>query len=148
MSEKIFSVKEKTRDAWARLWPEVAGKGTGGALNLYSEALRSAELSPFDKGLDPWQSAQLLVKLRNHLVHFKPATVSLDGRQKLAVGLGPRVGPNPLSSNEAEVDGWLSADCAKWAVRSVLSLVDDFATQTGAKPNYQLVLDDLRRNNP
>lgn len=50
--------------------------------------------------------------------------------------------------NDADVDGWLSGGCARWAVDSALEFVAEFATRTGARPNYQTSPDDLPKKNP
>lgn len=147
-TEKLSSVTDQALRAWGGLWEALEQGNTGSALRYYSAALISAGFPPFEQGQEPWQSAQLLVRLRNHLVHYKPATIYTDAPETLADGLRAKVTANPLSSNRAEVDGWLSAACADWAVGSAIALVEEFATRTGARPNYQLALNDLRTKNP
>ncbi len=147
ITEKLEGVDSEVRRSWAGIW-EALGQGeTGRNLERYQAALIAAGVEPFDKGAEPWQSAQLLVQLRNHLVHYKPATVYSDEPEKLVTRLEHKLDPNPLSTNTGQVDGWLSAECARWAVDSAVALVGAFADRTGARPNYMTTLDNLRRDN-
>ena len=147
-SEKIAGVSDDVRKRWAGLWEALDRGLVGRILDRYQAALISAGAVPFNKGEEPWQSASLLVSMRNHLVHYKPETVFADEPEKLVLQLRGKVEQNPLSTNEGEVDGWLSSDCARWALTTALAFVEEFAAKTGTRPNYQLVLEDLRAKNP
>ncbi len=82
ITERLEGVDSEVRRSWAEIW-EALGQGeTGRNLERYQAALIAAGVEPFDKGAEPWQSAQLLVQLRNHLVHYKPATVYIDEPEK------------------------------------------------------------------
>lgn len=144
--KKVANVDANTARGWKALW--LALSDSGRALSRYQAALIVAGLDPFDEGAEPWQSAQLLVQVRNHLVHFRPETVSPVDPLNLSNRLKGRFEPNPLPGNHWDLDGWLGATCAEWAVKSARALVDDFATRTKAMPHYQIALDELRMNNP
>ena len=144
--KKVANVYADTARGWKALWKALGDSGS--ALSRYQAALIVAGLDPFDEGAEPWQSAHLLVKVRNRLVHFRPETVSPVDPLNLANRLNGRFEPNPLPGNDWDLDGWLGANCAEWAVKSAKALVDDFATRTKATPHYQIALDDLRMGNP
>jgi hypothetical protein len=148
ITEKLGGVDPTVIRSWAGLWTALDAGNSGSALKRCQAGLMVAHQPPLDEGSEPWQSAHLLVQLRNHLVHFRPETVSQSQPQKLVKRLRLNVHRNPLSNNSAELDGWLSASCASWAVRRAVPLIEAFATRTGARPNYQLTLEDLRNKNP
>ena len=148
VTEKIIGVSADVRRSWSGLWVGLDSGGVGRTLDRYQAALVLADAERFDLGSEPWQSMRLVIDLRNHLVHYKPQTVFSDTPSRLAAGLRGHVAPNPLSTNRADVDGWLSGACAGWAVDSALAFVGDFAARTAARPNYLVVLDDLRESNP
>jgi hypothetical protein len=145
ITEKLDQVPEIVIRGWATLWRELEGVGT---LGRYQLALLVARRDLFDKGAEPWQSARILTQVRNALVHFEPQTVSEEAPRRLAAGLSSLVSPNPFSSNRWDLDGWLSANCASWAVFSAQSFVEEFAQRSGVRPNYMLTLNDLRLRNP
>ena len=148
LTEKLADVGGRTICAWAGLWEALDSGGIGNALRYYKAALLAAGKPIFDTGAQPWQDAKLLVDLRNYLLHYKPSSAYADEPERLVGKLQRSVDPNPLSTNASSVDGCLSAGCAEWALDSAVALVSAFADTTGAKPNYQLALDDLRANNP
>jgi len=63
-------------------------------LRLYRHALHCAQAPGFDTGGDPYQSAVLLIQLRNTLVHFVPETHAHDSVHKLETGLRKRFDEN------------------------------------------------------
>ena len=148
ITEKLDQVEPAARRGWSALWLALDEKLGGSTLGRYQAALVVAEREVFDRGREPWQSAQLLTKVRNALVHFEPETLSQKNPQDLVAGLKGHVTQNPFSKNTWELDGWLSASCATWAVESAEALVQAFAGRTGARPNYTLALEGLRAKNP
>jgi hypothetical protein len=145
---KLDKVDREVQVRWAALWEAMDQGDTGRVLNRYQAALVMADCEPFDQGEEPFQSVKLLIRLRNHLIHYKPETVFADSPEKLADALRAHVAKNPLSTNQAEVDGWLSNNCAEWAIAAAKDFVGEFAARTGARPNYQLTLESLRSDNP
>lgn len=80
-----------------------------------------------DKGCEPFQGADLLVKLRNEVTHFKSVWGSEMERKKLIQSLR-QLGHNrpPFVSENASFfpHQCLSADCAAWAVRSTVAFLE------------------------
>jgi len=145
---KIDKVDATTLDNWKALWTALDGGSSGSALPYFRAAMLAAGLPAPDEGTQPWQDAKLLVRLRNHLIHYRPETAFADDPQRLVVNLSNRLQPSPTTANEGGVGRFLSAECAHWSVESATSLVEYFAEHTGVIPNYLQTLEDLRRKNP
>jgi hypothetical protein len=101
-------------------------------LEKFQMALLLAAREPFDKGLQPYQDAALLIKLRNALVHFEPGWVVTIGWNKqledFAKHLHMKFSENPLagSGNPFFPDRCLGSGCAEWAVRATEAFLVDF----------------------
>jgi len=99
---------------------------------------------PFDPGAQPYQDAQLLVHLRNELVHYKPRwraggddAASAVDESRLAKGLASkRFSLNPLMGkrNPFFPDKCLGHGCTKWAWTAALTFADVFFARLGVKP--------------
>jgi len=110
------------------------------------EALAIAGAETLDRGRAPHQTAALVVKLRNALVHAEPVRTALwsddnglarDEQQleRILEGrfeLNPHTGP----SNPFFPDHCLSAGCARWAIQVILAYLDAFFDRLGMKPPY------------
>ena len=86
----------------------------------------------FDHGSQPYQDTQLLVKLRNALVHFKPEWDNEQNEHaKLGTQLDGKFEPSPfLGSHETMFPRrFLSYDCARWSVQTALRFVRAFPKQ-------------------
>ena len=147
-SPKIDKVDARTIDNWKALWTALDGGSSGSALPHFRAAMLAARLSAPDEGAQPWQDAKLLVRLRNHLIHYRPEAAFADDPQKLVLNLSNRLQPSPTTANEGGVGRFLSAECARWSVEGATSLVEYFTELTGVIPNYLQTLEDLRRMNP
>jgi hypothetical protein len=127
-SENASQLPEKTRDLFANTWslPKVDALSV---LDKYSFALTLAGVTDFDKGSEPFQSAQLLIKVRNTLVHYVPNWASSTAsthtweRQLQAAGfsLNPMMPNNPFFPDQC-----LGYGCAKWSVEVSLAFVKEF----------------------
>jgi len=101
-------------------------------LGKYQLALLCAEKPVLDLGSGPAQAAEVLVALRNTLVHFKPETQDLETPKKLEKSLRPRIRENqqeigaPWFPNSA-----MSAGCAGWACKVARELVDEWQQRLG-----------------
>jgi hypothetical protein len=113
-------------------------------LDKYQIALIVAGHQPFPKGANPYQDAQVLVRLRNDLIHFKPASLSSDDElTNLASELKKRKFPgNRLmrgAGNAYFPDHALGHGCAEWALAAATRLADQFSSTMNITPNYQRV---------
>jgi hypothetical protein len=109
-------------------------------LDKYVAALACCSAHPLDRGAAPFQDAELLVRLRNALMHFTPRSVAEDDPHELGDILKKRFKPNPLmgqSGNPYFPDKCLGAGCAAWAFRSAKAYSDEFYERIRVTPNYQ-----------
>jgi hypothetical protein len=88
---------------------------------------------PLIEGGRPFQDVDLLIDLRNALVHFTPAWESKKSEQhtnlsdRLKVKFtASRVFDGPIFPN-----GWATHGCTEWAIDSVLKFADYFERQAG-----------------
>ncbi len=91
-----------------------------------------AEIQSFgrlDEGMEPYQSAKILVKLRNAIIHFVPEWAD-DQTLHARVGqmLQGRFQPSPYFRDTDPLfpDRCMSADCARWATTAALNFIQDF----------------------
>jgi len=94
----------------------------------------------FDKGRNPYQDANLVIRLRNELVHYKPELTEreLGSPSELRHWLAGKFSLNPFTpaSMADHLDSYLSAGCAAWAAKSSLGFADDFYARLGVVPLY------------
>jgi len=108
----------------------------------YNRALKLCKIQQFDKGSNPYQKADLVTKLRNVIVHYRPETRYADETSKLERLLNGKFDLNPLITTEGNPlfpDRFLGSNCAIWARDSCKLLADEFFSKLGIKPNYQRV---------
>lgn len=105
-----------------------------GVLERYQLVLHLLGKDKFDKGSEPFQSAALLVRLRNELVHYKSrwgadmASVTLfDSLRQLKHRKPPFVSEH----SNFFPHQCLGADCALWSVRVALDFIGDFYKRLG-----------------
>ncbi|EIM27188.1 hypothetical protein [Microvirga lotononidis] len=81
-----------------------------------------------------YKDMELLIKLRNALVHFKPEWEDEPkAHKKLSDRLIQRIKPSLLASHREMIfpGAWFSHSCTKWAVETAISFIDDFEEQAG-----------------
>lgn len=111
-------------------------------LDKYQEILRFCECSTFDKSDSLFQNAQLVTKLRNNLVHYKPESLSVTDCHRLSKQLTGKFPKNKLmneSGNPFFPDQCLGYGCAKWAIKAVEDFANNFFKLIDITPNYQSV---------
>jgi hypothetical protein len=106
---------------------------------------------PLDRGAAPYQDAQLVVQLRNAVVHYRPESIGADEPHKMEERLKGKFADNRLM--EGSGNAWwpsycLGHGCAEWAARSALALADRVCGDLGIKPNYRLIADRGWHDNP
>jgi hypothetical protein len=119
-------------------------------LDRFQLALYLLGRPPFDRGTQPFQDAQLLVHLRNELVHYKPRwraggdeSAQTVNESWLTKGLETKhLSPNPFTGagNPFFPDKCLGHGCTAWAFRTALAFCDVFFTKIGVRPIH----DNLR----
>lgn len=107
-------------------------------LEKYQVALVLTGQEPFDRGASPYQDAQVLISLRNELIHYEPTFQPVEGPpadeqpyppHKLVGRLKDRFHLNPMCAPHAPMWPYklLGAGCASWAVMSTVIFVEAFA---------------------
>ncbi|MFO0802822.1 MAG: hypothetical protein U0791_06830 [Gemmataceae bacterium] len=98
-----------------------------GVLDRFAKLLHLLEKPPLDRGSQPSQNADLLVKLRNELTHYK----SMWGQEAERSRLFASLKILGLAKPSFVLDGGnffprecLSAACAAWAVRTAVSYLN------------------------
>lgn len=137
----IQALSTQTRKAFEVYWEESEGRAE--PLSKYQIALGLAGCDLLDRGAEPFQSAKLLVFIRNLLVHFTPETAaSANDKNKLEVRINKRFPDNKLmvgAGNPFWPDKCLGAGCASWAVSSATTLADEAFGRLKVQPNYQRI---------
>jgi hypothetical protein len=96
-------------------------------LDRYWTILHLLCKTPLDRGAQPWQDADLLVRLRNELIHYKSKWGQEMEKQKLFKSLKQlRHACPPFVKGGVNFfpHECLSAACARWAVRSAAAFLD------------------------
>jgi len=114
-------------------------------LRKYRLVVSFAGALALDKGGEPYQSAALLLKLRNKLLHYKPESISHDTIVNIEDGLKKKFRVSALHPGEG---AWwphqaLGAGCAGWATASAINFADEVSSRLGIVPNYQRAIFDM-----
>lgn len=140
----IEPLSSEVRAAMATLWKvtEERNRSPFSILEKYQVALTCAQKDAFPEGELPYQDANLLVKLRNELVHYKPHTLGGSEIHNLEKKLSNKFTPNALmdgAGNPFFPDKCLGHGCALWTVNASRNFADSFFTKLNVVPNYQRV---------
>lgn len=133
---------ENLRLLLASLWNTEKFQMTARTLEKYQTALKLAGKEEFKRGENPYQDTNLLIQLRNALVHFKPESHhETDTEPKeLEVKLRAKFPLNPLEPDKPTVPflthRCLGYGCALWATKSSIALTDEFFSRMGLKAIY------------
>ena len=113
-------------------------------LHKYPLGLLFAHKELFDEGANPYQDANLVTRLRNYLIHFKPETIGREDDHKLQNQLRGKFPKNVMLPGNPFPGSMLGAGCADWAMNSCLNFVNEFSEQVNIYPNYLRVLFEKR----
>ncbi len=140
----------------AEMWKlEVPRTANYKILQKYQIALVLAQKQIFDPGNLPYQDVNLLVKLRNSLVHYEPEWVKSPASDDFGPDdihtyayekkLRGKFLPNPLTGqgNPFYPDKCLGHGCAEWAVNSSVIFADAFFSRMGLLSPYDHIRDRL-----
>ena len=129
----------------ASLWNHgVPRTASYSVLEKYQIALTLAGKDRMPDNENPVQDVDALVFARNFLIHFEPEFVRSTNMtekarfQKIHSRLRTKFEPNKLAQENCMFfpDRALGAGCARWAIRSALSLTDRFFRAAGVPATY------------
>jgi hypothetical protein len=138
----LAPLSAETVQAMVATW---RGTGEGSKLNALEkwQLMRIfAGSEPLDRGRAPYQDAQLVVQLRNAILHYRPESIGADEPHKMEERLRGRFAENRLM--EGSGNAWwpshcLGHACAEWAARSALAFAGQICGDLGINPNYQRI---------
>ncbi len=153
------------RQLMAKMWdigiPRTAAYSI---LEKYQIALTLNNKSLFDKGSSVYQNADLLIKMRNNLIHTEPQNVIWASNLDEKTGTADRINKDSPSKNltngltgkfpESKFmkgfgnsffpDKYLGYGCAKWTVESTLAFADNFFERIEMKAPYENYRNELK----
>lgn len=145
------NIKALMADMWKKGIPRTARYPI---LEKFDIALILARKPAFDRGKPPAQDVELVVRLRNNLVHYEPEWINDETtassmsatKKKFIKGLRGKFTNNPLMSknNPFFPDKCLSYGCARWAFLSSLSYSDEFYAKLGVSAPYEHIRQHLQ----
>ena len=138
----VSPLSKNTRALMASHWSMTEGHARSAlpVVDRYQLVLNFAGLEMFSEGKQPYQDAQLLVRLRNYLIHYKPEDVSRGDEHKLEKQLRGKFPENQMMPGNPFIpDRCLGAGCAHWSVRASRAYLDEFHETIQVVPNYQRV---------
>ena len=103
-------------------------------LERFDLILHLLRREPLEKGANPYQSAALVVRLRNEIVHYKSRWGSQLERVKLYASLRSlHLTPPPFADSGLNFfpHRCLGAECGAWALASVVAFLDKFYVSLG-----------------
>lgn len=123
-------------------------------MDKFDIALTVAGKPIFSREEKPAQDVDLIVKLRNSLIHYYPEWVN-DGtavssmaatKKKFIKDLIGKFPTNPLMSKNGPFfpNKCLSYGCARWAVESSLAYSDEFYAKLGSSAPYEHIRQHLQ----
>ncbi|EDZ56986.1 conserved hypothetical protein [Bacillus cereus H3081.97] len=129
-------------------WNPIKDTERRSILSKYQTVLKEAGQSEFIKGTNPYQDANLLVILRNSLVHYKPEWVELEGNtEELEVIFGGKFPRNPLFSEHLSYfpNKCLGFGSSKWALESAYNLAKEFYSRLGDSDPFTKLLEEAKK---
>ena len=127
MFHRARNIDERAIHLMGRFWLSKGGEKNLAVLDKYQMSLLLCGRETLEEGSNPYQNAMLLVRLRNDIVHFKPATTFRGEVQKLEEKLADRFPVNKAVSIDRE-NTWfptlcLGSGCALWTGTLLLRLL-------------------------
>lgn len=106
-------------------------------LDKYNKALKLLGKPKIAKGDPIYVHAELLIGMRNYLIHFKPLwDAPRDREQELINGLTGKFTLSPYvdPTSDFVTMRCMTASCGDWAVRTTKDLIHEYGRRTGADP--------------
>ncbi|WP_435272818.1 hypothetical protein [Streptomyces parvulus] len=138
---------EDCKNYMAALWGAAGDRLP--VLDKYDLALSFAGKELLAKGEEPYQSARLLILVRNYVVHYKPHDRSTDDPHAFEKSLKGKFADNLLmdgSGNPWFPDHAFGAGCADWSWRAARSFAEEFGRRIDIRLNFQVA--DFSENLP
>jgi hypothetical protein len=146
-------IKEQINRLWNMDIPRTASYPI---LKKYQIALTLCKIELFNSGDSIYQMVDLLIKLRNYLIHAEPEKITLftvgdiESHKalypKLSEGLKGKFPTNKLLENTSSPffpDKCLGHGCAEWGIKSSLKFTDEFFARIGIDPPYKSMENSL-----
>ena len=127
------------KSAHAILFPIVEQVDNLSTLERFDLIMHTLGKVPFDRGKNPYQSAQLLVRLRNKLVHYKSSWGTDMSEEKFfraLESLHHKAPPFTSGSMNFFPHRCLGADCAAWALATTLGFLEDVYERLGVQNRF------------
>ena len=103
-----------------------------GVIDKFQVALTCVDQPQIEMGSEPGQTVQVMIRLRNDLVHFKPETNWTDETHDLELALKPRIGTSPLTDSQPWFPNHvLIAKCANVAYEAVRKFAELWQQRMG-----------------
>lgn len=124
-------ISDQTLQLLAQLWET---EEQAPILNKFQIALTASGKALFQKGQNPYQDADSVVRLRNSLVHYKPELyLDSEDHDSLLNRLKGRFPENALST---PTNTWfphrcLGSGCCDWAIMTCESFLNEFYQRMG-----------------
>lgn len=144
----LISLSQEKLEKLRLIWELTEGRNKHvNILDKYQFALKYLGHEPIECGRVLLENAQLVIELRNALIHYKPET-GWSGDQskfeaKLARKLIGKYSTNKLfegAGNRFFPDHCLGYGCCMWTIDSVKGFADEVFRRIDISPNYQQVL--------
>ena len=142
-SEKLFAgIPDGGREQLCELMGDLS------ISQKYERTLAAKGVEPFDRGGSPYQDVDILIAIRNELVHFHPEWHDeQDRHEKLGRRLMYRFPLSPFipeSSGVVFPQRFVGHGCTKWAVESALSFMTIFSEKIGQPNRFRKHAEHLR----
>ena len=114
-------------------------------LGKYQKALTAAGKVPYNETRNPYKRAQLLLRFRNHLVHFKPKTRDIDAEHDFEA----RFKNAKIVENQQDLGKiWfpnraLGAGLADWACETSFQFGKSWWKRIGLRRDFDATFDQL-----
>ena len=108
------------------------------SLEKFEFALLLGEKPPVDRSAAVYQDVQIVIDLRDALVHFKPEWDDLAARhEKLSRKLKCKFEPSPFLNDRLIFPRrWAKHGCTSWGVRRCLNFAAEFEWLSDLPPKY------------
>jgi hypothetical protein len=130
-----------------RMLEELKGERSGNSTSKYEKLALIMEKEP-DLGTEPWYNAKLLVAFRNEFMHFRPTIYvdNVDDERDIVKKLSARLSTSKAyRSQKIQFPySFMTYECAKWAVQTVLMFCREFAPLLGVQDKLALPGWDFR----
>ena len=142
--EEVFLLK----NMWEMKIPKTANYPI---IEKYQIALNLLNREKFDIGINPVQNINILIQLRNALVHFEPDWEIMNekaSQEKLSKKLDNKFKMNNFLVEYSPnfPDKYLSGDMCEWAISSSLSFTDLFFDKLKIIPYYEKIRNLIKKD--